>query len=85
VNQCYVVNVNAVPTLGGGRSIGVDPEGGVVFELGQNEEFALLELDLDRVARVRERGTRGLNRNLQHAREAPPAAFEAYRRFLGGA
>ncbi len=85
VNQCYVVNVNAVPTLGGGRSIGVDPEGGVAFELGQNEEFALLELDLDRVARVRERGTRGLNRNLQHAREAPPAAFEAYRRFLGGA
>jgi len=25
-NQCFVVNVNAATTIGGGRSIGVDPE-----------------------------------------------------------
>jgi formamidase len=84
-NQLYVVNVNAVPGVGGGSSIGVGPEGDVVFELGQNEEFALIELDLDRVARVRERGTRGLNRVLRHAEEGPAAAFEGYRRFLDGA
>ena len=82
-NQLYVVNVNAVPSVGGGDSIGVGPEGEVVFRLGQTEGFALMELDLDRVARVREHGTRGLNRVLRHAQEGPAAAFETYRRFLG--
>jgi formamidase len=81
-NQAYVVNVNAVPSVGGGRSIGVDPEGRVLFELGQREEFALERLDLDRVADVREHGTRGLNRVLQHFEAAPAAVFEPYRRFL---
>lgn len=61
------------------------PKAASRFELGQNEEFALLELDLDRVERVRDRGTRGLTRNLQHARTAPPAAFAAYRRFFADA
>jgi len=83
-NQLYVVNVNATPSVGGGRSTGVGPEGEIVFELGQNEEFALMTLDLDRVARVREHGTRGLNRVLRHAQDGPPAAFETYRRFLEG-
>jgi formamidase len=81
-NQLYVVNVNAVPSMGGGASIGVGPEGEVVFELGQNEEFALMTLDLDHVAHIRERGTRGLNRVLRHAEEGPRAAFEGYRRFF---
>jgi formamidase len=79
------MNVNAVPTIGGGRSIGVDPEGRVLFELGGGEEFVLEIVDLDRVTTVRERGSRGLNRVLQHARRAPKAAFEPYRRFLRGA
>jgi formamidase len=81
-NQCYVVNVNAVPTIGGGRSIGVDPEGRILFELGQTPEYALETLDLDHVTHVREHGTRGLNRVLQHLREAPAAVFEPYRGFV---
>ena len=81
-NQCFVVNVNAVPSVGGGRSMGVDPEGRVLFELGQTQEFALETLDLDRVAHVREHGTRGLNRVLRHLEDAPAAVFEPYRRFL---
>ena len=84
VNQCFVVNVNAVPSVGGGRSVGVDPEGRVLFELGQAEEFALETLDLDHAARVREHGTRGLNRVLQHIEDAPRGVFEPYRRFLEG-
>src|SRR2546430_1161392 len=71
-NQCYVINPNAVVTIGGGRSIGVDPEGRVLFEGGSGEEFFTEVLDLDRVRTVRQRGTRGLNRLLEHAREAPP-------------
>ncbi|MEX2203142.1 MAG: carbon-nitrogen hydrolase family protein [Actinomycetota bacterium] len=81
-NQCYVLNVNAVPSIGGGRSIGVDPEGRVLFELGQREEFVLEALDLDRVTHVRRHGTRGLNRVLQHVEAAPKAVFEPYRRLL---
>jgi hypothetical protein len=54
----------------------------VLFELGQNEEFVVQELDLDRVARVRKNGTRGLNRLLEHLQRAPAAVFEPYRRFL---
>ena len=84
VNQCFVINVNAVPSIGGGRSIGVDPEGRVLFELGQAEEFALETLELDHAGRVYEHGTRGLNRVLHHLREAPTAVFEPYRRFLEG-
>ncbi|HEX6231420.1 MAG TPA: carbon-nitrogen hydrolase family protein [Actinomycetota bacterium] len=83
-NQCFVVNVNAVPSRGGGRSMGVDPEGRVLFELGQAEELVVEVLDLDRVSTVRSAGTRGLNRVLQHVREAPVAVFEPYRALLRG-
>jgi formamidase len=80
VNQCYVLNVNAALTVGGGRSIGVDPEGRVLFEGGSGEELFPEVLDLDRVRTVRERGTRGLNRMLRQLTEdAPPAAFRHYR------
>jgi formamidase len=81
-NQCFVVNVNAVPSLGGGRSVGVDPEGRVLFELGQAEELVVQALDLDRVDAVRRSGTRGLNRVLEHLGRAPAAVFEPYRRLL---
>jgi formamidase len=83
VNQCFVLNVNAAPSIGGGRSVGVDPEGRVLFELGQTEELVIQELDLDAVTRVRDRGTRNLNRVLRHLEAAPAAVFEPYRRFLG--
>lgn len=81
-NQCYVMNVNAATTIGGGRSIGVDPEGKVLFELGQNEEFVVQEVDFDLVKRVRKNGTRGLNRLMKHLEDAPSGVFEPYRRFL---
>jgi formamidase len=78
VNQCFVINVNATSTLGGGRSIAVDPEGRVLFQAGAGEELILEVMDLDRTAIVRERGTRGLNRVWQHFLDAPRAIAEAY-------
>jgi hypothetical protein len=54
----------------------------VLFELGQTEELVVEALDLDRVAAVRLRGTRGLNRVLEHLERAPAAVFEPYRRYL---
>jgi len=83
-NQLYVVNVNASVTVGGGRSIGVDPEGRVLFEGGAGEELLTEVLDLDRVKAVRSEGTRGLNQVLAHFRAAPPGAVEHYRPFLEG-
>jgi formamidase len=82
VNQVFVINVNAATSVGGGRSIGVDPEGRVLFTLGQTEEFALERVDLDRVADVRTHGTRGVARPFHHLGRAPAAVFEPYRRFL---
>ncbi|HSH33633.1 MAG TPA: carbon-nitrogen hydrolase family protein, partial [Actinomycetota bacterium] len=81
-NQCYVINVNASVEIGGGRSIGVDPEGRVLFEGGSGEEFFSEVLDLDRVATVRDRGTRGMNRLLWQLQEhGPKAADPNYRSF----
>jgi formamidase len=81
-NQCYLVNVNAASTIGGGRSIGVDPEGRILFEGGPGEELMIEVLDLDRVTTVRRMGTRGLNRVWRHFLEAPADVFQPYRRFL---
>ena len=78
-NQCYVINPNAIVTIGGGRSVGVDPEGRVLFEGGSGEELIPEVLDLDRVRIVRERGTLGLNRLLRHARDAPSSVYDGYR------
>lgn len=84
VNQCYVLNVNASIELGGGRSIGVDPEGRVLFESGTGEEYLSEVLDLDRVRTVREHGTRGLNRHLeQFVARTSPGALAPYRLLRG--
>jgi formamidase len=62
VNQVAVVNVNAAAPVGNGRSLIVDAEGAVRYETGTGEEVITAVLDLDAVARVRERGSFGLNR-----------------------
>jgi formamidase len=71
VNQCYVLNVNAATTIGGGRSIGVDPEGRVLFEAGSGEELIPEVIDLARAETVRARGTRGMNPVLREIQDAP--------------
>ena len=81
-NQCYVLNVNSVPAVGGGRSVGVDTNGRILFELGHEEGFAIETIDLELVRAVRREGTVGLNRVLEHLREAPTAVFEPYRDLL---
>ena len=62
VNQVAVVNVNAAAPVGNGRSLVVDAEGAVRYEAGVAEEVLTAVLDLDAVARVRERGAFGINR-----------------------
>jgi formamidase len=79
-----VINVNAATTIGGGRSVGFDPEGRRLFEGGSGEELILEVIDLARSETVRKRGTRGMNPVLQELREAPPEFVETYARTLRG-
>jgi formamidase len=62
VNQVSVVNVNAAAPVGNGRSLVIDAEGAVRYEAGVGEEVVTAVIDLDQVARVRERGSFGINR-----------------------
>jgi formamidase len=71
VNQFFLFNPNMVSTFGQGRSVGVDPEGRVLFEAGAGEELVIEIVDLARVAEVRRRGTRGVTRPWQHFLEGP--------------
>jgi len=80
-NQVYLFNPNMVSTFGPGRSVGVDPEGRLLFEAGAGEELFVEVVDLDRVTEIRRRGTRGITRPWQHFREGPlDAMLGPYRR-----
>ena len=71
VNQVFVFNPNMVSTFGPGRSVGVDPEGRILFEASAGEELLVEVVDLDRVARSVVDGTRGVTRPWQHFLEGP--------------
>jgi formamidase len=78
-NQVYVFNPNMVSTFGPGRSVGVDPEGRLLFEAGAGEELFVEVVDLDRVDELRHRGTRGITRPWRHFLEGPlDALLEPY-------
>jgi formamidase len=70
-NQVYLFNPNMVSTFGPGRSVGVDPEGRILFEAGSGEELSVEVIDLDRVEEIRRRGTRGITRPWRHFLEGP--------------
>jgi formamidase len=61
-NQAYLLDVNGVGEVGGGRSVFVGPEGDLLHEAGPGEEVFARQIDLDAVQRTREAGTLGLNR-----------------------
>ena len=72
-NQCYVFNVNGAGMLGFGRSIVCGPGGEVLYQAGTGHEVLALELDLDAVTQVRERGWNGLGQVLKSFRDHPIA------------
>ncbi|GII97359.1 carbon-nitrogen hydrolase family protein [Sinosporangium siamense] len=71
-NQLYLINPNVGKLFGTGRSVIVDPEGRVLAEAGDGEEYLTVYLDLDLVSTVREHGTAGLNALWKQLRDAPP-------------
>lgn len=68
-NQCYVFNVNGAGRQGWGRSIACGPGGEILHQAGTGNEVFALELDLDAVARVRQRGWNGLGQVLKSFRD----------------
>jgi formamidase len=68
-NQCYMVNTNAAPPVGCGKSIIVDPNGRVLQQASSQDEILTEMLDLDLVRQVRELGTVGLNQPLKQLRD----------------
>ncbi len=76
-NQCYVFNVNGAGTAGFGRSIVAGPGGEVLHQAATAREVFALELDLDVVTRVRERGWHGLGQVLKSFRDST-VAFPPY-------
>jgi formamidase len=81
LNQCYMIDVNAVGSMGGGRSLIVDPNGRVLQQAGGHEEILVQVLDLDLVRHVREYGTLGLNQLLKQLRDFP-GGFPPYQQGL---
>jgi predicted amidohydrolase len=77
MNQCYVIDINGAGGGGAGRSVLVGPEGDIIHQAGSNEELIPVELDLDRVARSRDRGILTLGQPLKSFRDSP-IRFEVY-------
>jgi len=79
MNQCHFFDINGVGDGGYGRSIIVGPYGYVLHEAGGGEEIIPVEIDLERVRRVRDVGIRGLGQQLKSFRDRP-VEFSVYRR-----
>ena len=77
-NQCYVINVNGAGKLGWGKSIACGPGGEILHQSASAQEAFALDLDLDLVTRVRERGWNGLGQVLKSFRDHP-IDWPAYR------
>ncbi|MBL8998263.1 MAG: carbon-nitrogen hydrolase family protein [Gemmatimonadales bacterium] len=78
INQCYFFDVNGLDTGGSGRSIVCGPDGRVIYEAQNHEEFFPIELDMERVRRSRELGVLRLGQPLKSFRDNP-VTFDIYR------
>ena len=76
-NQVWFVDINVAGDLGVGGSCVYGPGGEIVHEAGPGREIIALDLDLDHVRRVRDRGWHGLGQTLKSFRDGP-AAFDPY-------
>jgi deaminated glutathione amidase len=85
-NQCYFIDLNCAGVLGFGRSAAFGPGGEALHVAGSGREIIALEIDLDLVTTLRERGWQGLGQPLKSFRDTevryPPYAPDAHR---GGA
>jgi len=71
INQCYFIDLNGAGRLAYGRSSAFGPGGEPLHLAGTGREIIALELDLDLVTNVRERGWNGLGQPLKSFRDTP--------------
>lgn len=76
-NQCYFVNINTAGSLGNGRSVIAGPDGSIMYEAVDGRDILAVELDLDHVRRVRERGIHNLGQVLKSFRDSE-VQFDIY-------
>jgi predicted amidohydrolase len=69
--QCYYIDVNAGGQQGVGLSLIVGPDGEILHDALEGEEFMLVEVDFDRVRRCRKRGLKGLGQPIKSYRDDP--------------
>lgn len=68
-NQCYFLDVNCGGDLGYGKSILLGPEGDILHQAGRAGEFMPVDVDLERVRRVRKKGHLNLGQPLKSFRD----------------
>ena len=68
--QCYVVSVNGAEPFAKGCSLAVDPHGTVTHELTDTAGVMRVEIDVNEIARSRERGVRDLGQTLKSYRDS---------------
>lgn len=71
INQCYFFDINGLDAGGSGRSIVCGPEGRVIYQADNNEEFIPIEINLEKVRRSRELGVLRLGQPLKSFRDRP--------------
>lgn len=69
-NQCYFIDVNCAGDIGCGQSVMVGPGGEVIHQASVGREIVAIEISLDYVRRVRERGWHGLGQPLKSFRDS---------------
>jgi predicted amidohydrolase len=69
IGQCYFFNINVAGKLGNGRSIVVGPDGAVIHQAQSGREIIPVEVDLDLVRRIRQRGSLGLGQVVKSFRD----------------
>lgn len=69
INQCYIFDVNGLDTGGSGRSVICGPDGRVVYQAQNIEEYIPIEIDLEKVRRSRELGILRLGQPLKSFRD----------------
>ncbi|HEC00087.1 MAG TPA: carbon-nitrogen hydrolase family protein [Sphingomonadales bacterium] len=70
MNQCYLMDINVAGDYGVGRSIVCGPGGEVIHEAGCGREVILIDVDMDHVRQVRERGWHGTGQTLKSFRDS---------------
>lgn len=71
INQCYFIDINGLDAGGSGCSIICGPEGRVIYQAHNNEEFIPIEINLEKVRRSRELGLLRLGQPLKSFRDTP--------------